>query len=1178
MTGNYKLELSVPGSKQILGQANIAVEDFVPPQIKVQVDSAQERITKEFKYEVAARHLFGSPASGLSVSSRIQLLPAIFMPDGWDGYIFDNPENNFNNVNKKAGVGKLDITGNYSFKYKIPPKLKPESALKIVAGVTVKEMSGRAVSSYVSRMVDIYSHYVGIKREHCGDIIKIGDTQTIGLAALLPDGKIAEEVSSLNIELSRIEWSSVLKKHSDKTYSYQSERRLISLSKKKINTENGVASYSFKMESEGQYLLTVTSTVKGGSSASIQFYAGSPDDEWQSWSLDKPGHVELLFDKTSYKVGDTATLLVKSPFAGKALLTVESDHVIVSRVFDMDSNTAEVEVPISLKLLPNVYCTVNVIREAKPEKIWRAHRAVGAVALSVELPEKCLNVKIDAPEEVRPKTSFSTTVQVTDIDGNGVESELTVAAVDEGICMLTAFKTPDPLKYLMRKRRLGVEQYDLYNLLMPELFDTLRGAASTPGGDAAMALRARLNPIDAKRFKPVALWKKSVMTDTNGNAQFTFDIPEFSGELRLMVVAVGKKATGSASLPVKVKRKVVVLSSLPRFMAPGDNAVMPITIFNGTDKSQNTKITINCEGPLSIENNNVESVIDKSGNKQFEFKLSALNRVGKGIVEINVDAGEEQYSEKFEIAVRPASGRSVKSDVGAVKAGESIVIELPTNYMPSTVENRLVCSGQATAKLNEALDYLLRYPHGCLEQTVSGSFPLLYLADLIEIIRPGSMTQGDVSQYVQAGIYRVLSMQQSNGSFSYWPNYRSTYQWGTVYAVNFLLEAKKAGYSVPPEQLKAAVNYLKKDLAKSIQRNISSNNGLLSSEMRRRSYICYILALSGKPEHGWMARLQEQKWADTATQINLAASLAVSGKRQQAAEILRQLGVSKVAAVERQTYGSLNSTVRNCAMMLNVWLDINPADPVVSQLVNQLGKMQTNGGWYTTQDNAMALMALGKYSNLTAGQQKPFTAEISWQQNGQITTRKFTDKDNLNLSSKDIPAGAKITIKNSGPGILYFNWRSAGVPVDGLSVADNRQMSISRKLLDISGNEIKDNNFTQGDLLVVKITIDTFRERLRNLAIEDLLPAGFEVENANLKTSQLVPWLKKKKTITPQHIDIRDDRVVLFIDNIRGINRYYYVVRAVTRGEFIYPAISGECMYDPAVRSVGDKGKVKTEK
>ena len=1180
MTGKYRLELHIPSSKKILGKSQIAVEDFVPPQIRVKADSKQQRITTNFLYTVHANHLFGSPASGLAVSSRIHLQSSLFMPDGWDGYQFSNPENKLKNVNKKVGAKKLDNNGNSSFTYKIPKQLKPSSAIKAIASVTVTEMSGRAVSTYLSRIVDIYSHYVGIKRLHCGDIVKVGEEQLVALAAVTPDGLAADEVSSLQIDISRIEWSSVLKKNNDKTYSYQSERRLIPVSKDEVTLDQGMASYSFTPSVAGQYLLTVTSAAANGGSASIEFYAGSPDDEWQSWSLDKPGHVELVCDKDSYEVGEEADLLIKSPFAGKALITIESDHVIAKRVIDMDGNTAKISIPISNEMLPNVYCTINVIRQAKPEKIWRAHRAVGAIPLAVKVPEKSLNVKINVPAEIRPETSLTATVQITDIDGKGVPAELTIAAVDEGICMLTAFKTPDPLEYFLRKRRLGVEQYDLYNLLMPEISESLRGVASSTGGDAAVALRGRLNPIDAKRFKPVALWRKSVITDADGKAEFKLDVPEFSGELRLMVVAVSKTALGSDDMPVKVKRDVVVLSSLPRFMAPDDKAIMPVNVFNGTDKEQNVIITVNCEGPLTSENNSREIRVKKGGNQMLEFTLSAMKRVGKGIVKISVDAGEEKYDEEFEIAVRPASARVIKSDIGLVKSGETITVQLPDNLLPSTVVSDFICSAQVSVQLNEALDYLLRYPYGCLEQTVSGSFPLLYLVDLIEVIKPGSMTRDDAAQFVQAGIYRVLSMQISNGSFGYWPSYRTTYSWGTVYAVNFLLEAKKAGFTVPEEQLQAAIAYLAKELSKPVRVSSSSSDSSRHNEMRRRSYICYVLALGGKQEHGWIARLQEQKIADTATQLNLAATLAITGKRRVAADILWELGVAKVADTERETYGSLNSGIRNSAMMLQVWLNIDPTSPMVPKLINQLNKMKVNGGWFTTQDNAMALLALGKYSNLMSRQCKPFKAEISWKQNGKKLSREFTDKDKLHLTAKDIPGGTKVTIKNSGPGILYYSWRSSGVPVDGVSVAEDRQMSIRRELLDINGNTIKTNNLPQGSLVVVKISVDTHGKRLRNLAIEDLLPAGLEVENAALKTSQLVPWIKKKKPFVPQHIDIRDDRVVLFIDRIYGKKSYYYVARAVTKGSFVYPAISGECMYDPDVRSTGgaiENGKLKIE-
>jgi uncharacterized protein YfaS (alpha-2-macroglobulin family) len=1131
-------------------------------------EAAQTRITSLLKFGVKADYLFGSPAAGLAVSSRVELQPRSFMPAGWDGYLFSDSEKSLKHTTGKLGKKKLDAAGETDFSYEIPAGLAPASAIKAVASVTVTEMSGRAVTAWLSRDVDIYPYYVGIKRTHCGKVVRAGEKQRLGLAAVLPDGSAATAVSFLKIELARIEWSSVLKKHNDGSYSYESVRRIIPVSSETVDLVDGRADYSFTPKISDQYLLTASAVDGKGGSASIGFYAGSLGDEWQSWSLDKPGHVEIISDRDEYKIGEAASLLIKSPFAGKALITIESDRVVSNLVVDMKSNTAEISLPITDAMVPNVYCTVNVIREAKPEKIWRTHRAAGAVSLAVKMPQKRLSVKIDAPQAMRPASRLQAAVQVTDADGKGAAAELTIAAVDEGICMLTDFAVPDPLKYFMRKRRLEVEQFDLYNLLLPEVEGKVRGAASAVGGDAAAALRRRMNPIDAKRFKPLALWKESVMTDAAGRAVIDFDIPEFSGEIRLVAVAVNRRALGSGSAAVKVKRDVTLLSSLPRFMAPGDDVVMPVSILNGSDKEQKVRVKVSSSAPLTADIPSADLVLPPGSSRSLEFKLKADNAVGKAVVVIHVETASEKYNQKFEIGVRPASPLVTESGMGRVAPGESLTLMPPQKFLPSTVENELVCSGAASVELKDALDYLLRYPYGCLEQTVSGAFPLLYLENLVASSRPAGMQRSDVAPYVQAAILRVLSMQQSDGSFSYWPSSREVYKWGSVYAVNFMIEAEKAGYDVPKEQKQAAVEYLIKALSLPLSAQADTGDTYARrTEMRLRAYICYVLALNGMPQRGWTARLQDLRQHDIVMQLDLAAALAVSGERRKASELLNTIGVAAVCGGERETCGSLSSSVRNTAKMLLVWLDIDPAAPQVNELVKRLNRMRLDDDWQTTQDNAAGLLALGKYSEFAEESRKPFEASLRITAEGKTVEHKISDKKGVILLPQDIPASSKITISNRGPGIMYYSRRSSGVASDGRVEAADHGMAIRRELLDVDGNPIKGKVLRQGELVVVKLTLDTFGETLRNLAVEDLLPAGLEVENASLKTAEIVPWIKKRDMLRVQHIDIRDDRVVMFIGNINGKKSYFYVARAVTRGRFVYPAVSAECMYDPQIFS-----------
>jgi uncharacterized protein YfaS (alpha-2-macroglobulin family) len=1173
LTGLYRLELLVPGSDRILGHRRVSVEAFVPPQLAVSIGPGEARVSKALSVDVSARYLFGRVAARHGAKATVQFRPVPFSHEQWPDYTFSDPERSFGVVNKQMGAGRLDDDGVGRFQFQIPATWRPPSALKAVVGITVAETSGRSVSAYASRMVDMYPYYVGLNRAKTGRHLSVGERQVVDVAAVRPDGAAEVDVASLRMRLSRISWSTVLERRSNNRYGWKSVRRLERVDEREIKLLDGRGQFDFTPVLVGQYLLAVESA-DAGSSASVQFYAGSPGHSRLAWSKEKPGHVGLELDRETYRPGEVARLLVKSPFPGKALLSIESDHVIESRVIRFEGNTTEIDLPVSLDYAPNVYCTVSVIRPVEADGMWSPHRAVGSVPLKVVNPSNELGVTLGVPDEIRPQSPLKVKIQVTDAGGNGVPAEITVAAVDEGICMLTGFRTPDPLQHFRRQRRLGVGLHDLYSLLMPELADAIAGEGSSPGGDVASSIRGRLNPIKARRFKPVALWRSMVMTDDDGRASVELDVPEFTGELRLMVVAVGTNGFGSASAGVKVKRPLVVVSSLPRFLAPSDRCVMPVTVFNETGRDQRVHVSVQCDGLLTASPGFHKRSIAQGGQSRFLVDVEAGSAPGKARLALTVTAGDERYDETFELAVRPASARITKCGVGVVTPGETETIRLPGGWLKGTEDKSLWCSGLPALTLSGGLDYLLRYPYGCLEQTTSSSFPLLYLADVQAILRPGALGREETTHLVQAGVYRLLSMQKTDGSFAYWPGSSDAYAWGSIYATHFLLEAHRAGIDVPADALTAAVASLQNQLGASVSVPARSNERAWQDAMSNRAYICYVLSLAGKkPAHGWVARLQEQQEAlNVSARVNLAAALTMSNRRREAAGLLRSMGVDAASSATRQTSGCLNSGIRNMALLLSTWLDVDPDEAMVPMLASRLNTLKTNGGWRTTQDNAMALMALGKYCRLLQLKQKPFAAEVTWFGESGRVKRQFTSEQDWKLDAGDAGDPEELQVSNEGPGTLYYTWKSAGIPLHDDGVEVDAGLSIRRELLDLNGVPIAKRQVAQGSLVVVRISAQAKGEALHNLVVEDLLPAGLEVENASLKTSQQVPWVAAQPKMSLQHVDVRDDRVLVFINRLKGLQTYHYVARAVSSGTYIHPAISAECMYDPAIRSLHGRG------
>jgi uncharacterized protein YfaS (alpha-2-macroglobulin family) len=1170
-TGRYRFDLTLPASKRVLGSRYVAVEDFVPPQIKVAVKTEAGRCKagENIPVDIRADYLFGRPAAGLISEARVEFIPLPADFPQFPGFRFGDSRKDFKNVRKRVGKRSLNESGKAHFIIKTSPEWRPPAAIKAVIIGTVHEIGGRASSAYSGRIIDVYPYYVGIR---CGDgDIRVGKEHTVDAVTVSPDGTITGAVERLEMTVEKLNWVSVLKKGSRGSYTYCSEQQVSRVITEEVSFVDGKGKALFTPASGGEYRLSFNDPASGASS-SIELYAGTSGQRWNTRSMESPDVVELTFDKERYVAGDTATLTIKAPFTGTALVTIDSTHEFSSQVLVMEKNTAELKILVKPEYAPNVYCGITLIRPVVSEKLWSQHRAVGRASLAVDVPERKATMNLTVADTIRPQTTLTVDIQVTDGNSSGVSSEVVVAAVDEGICLLTGFKSPDPYSYFMEPRLPATSLCDIYSFLMPELEKTISGAVSSSGGDLMGALGRRLNPIKARRFKPVALWSSTVMTDADGQAKVQFDIPEFTGQLRIMAVAVGTNCFATAQKRVSVRSPLVVQSSLPRFLAPSDSFTMPVQIMNETGKAGEATVRVVCTGSMLCDDGSTSVlkriVMAKGGETNLLFGLMARVASGHATCLLEVEMAGERFSEEVELAVRPPAGRVSLTGMGRVAKGKDLTLNIPGDWLEKTGNTKIWLSSLPGVELGGSLNYLIKYPYGCLEQTTSKSFPLLYLYELAEQTQPGWLDREQISHMVQAGVQRILTMQRSNGSFSLWRG-GDTYVWGSIYATHFLVEAKKAGYQLPDQRISSACDYLEKWMA---QKTKSGKNRWQSDQSYNRSYACYVLALAGRPQHGWMARLSEQdaKLAHD-TKVNLAAALIASGKRREGHKLLGNIEIAGAKEFVRQTGDSLRSNVRDDAMLLSVLLELDPEDASIPGLVHRLESYRENGRWYTTQENAMALLALGKYCNILTKDAKPISGRITW---NAAPPQKFTDKKEYYTSAAD-SVGGRAIIHNAGPTPIYYYWKSEGVPADGRIKEEDRGLKVRRELLDLTGKPLPAGALHQGDLLVMKVTLETRKTSVENIVIEDLLPACLEIENANLKTSQAVTWCKSKQTLPLLHTDIRDDRMVAFAGRFSGKKTYFYAVRAVTPGEFVMPAILATCMYDPGIRSVNGAGRIR---
>ncbi|MBU0694882.1 MAG: hypothetical protein KKC11_09510 [Candidatus Omnitrophica bacterium] len=433
-----------------------------------------------------------------------------------------------------------------------------------------------------------------------------------------------------------------------------------------------------------------------------------------------------------------------------------------------------------------------------------------------------------------------------------------------------------------------------------------------------------------------------------------------------------------------------------------------------------------------------------------------------------------------------------------------------------------------------------------------------YLKDIASAAESNKYSPEMIDGYVNDGVQRVLSMQIYSGGFAMWPGYQEPYDWGSIYATDFLVEADKAGYAVPQLDKKMALDYLEKLLSKE------------ETPLDLKAYSCFVLSKAGRVKQSWIRRLQEKKdELSHSSRFYLAASLVSLGDRKAVSDILGQ-GLPD-EKIQRETGGTLRSYTKENAIALSAYMELEPENALVPVLVKRLESSMVNGNWQTTQDNAAALLALGKYARyLEDMKYSNYSGNIVV---GKETVADFDNEHKAEVSGIDL-SGKDIKISVQGEGVAYYYWNAEGVPLETKVKEEDKGIKVRRKLFTRDGSPVDLSKIKHGEVVIVEISINA-DVAYSNVIVDDLLPACFEIENPRLASTEKVDWITND-SFEPDHIDIRDDRLLLFTDLPNTKDLYYrYAVRAVTKGEFELPPISASCMYDPSIVSVNGQGKVK---
>ncbi len=1169
--GFYRLELILPGAGSVLGRAGFRVADFVPPSLEVAIAPPGDAVPgEELVFGVSSRYYTGTPAGGLLLKGRLDFLPLPFRPAGWEDWAFGDEEKKYVPGGGREFNLQLDEEGQAEIAADAPADIFPPAALEASLSASVIEAGGRAVTARGAARIHPYPFYVGIRGVLNDQTLPSGSPVRLEIAAVNPGGAVRADTPALEASISRITWPSVLSRDDNGNYSYTSHRRVEEpwLSGT-VSLQSGRGTFEFSPAGWGEHLLQVRDP-ESGSSTSLVFRSSDSDQDSFPWSLEFPERVEVSPIGGPFRPGETARISVRAPFGGYGLLQVETSRLVGWEAFTLEGNSTVLSVTLDESCLPGVHCTVSVYRPLARNGEPAPARAVGSVYLPVVEEKYRLALEVSSPPELRPGEELDLAFTLNDFLGHPVPGEITAAVVDEGILALTGFAAPDPFGFFSSPRRALGALHDLYSLLLPDREEGVIGGPSAPGGDGETEpLAGRLSPLQVSRFQPFALWSGPLASGEDGRANWSIRLPEFSGKLRVMAVASSTRGVGGGTAELLVRSPLEISDSLPRFLAPGDTCRPAFTVRNLSAGDGALSCAVSARGALALAGGEPwhwEGELEEGRETSLVVPLRAGEAPGEASLVFTASLGGETVSRTFHLPVRPPSPRMSRVETVVVRAGETWKFPpLPDSY-PGSNRARLTCSGLPDTLLTPGLDFLLEYPYGCLEQTASTVFPLIYLKDLLPAGLPGGAGQG----MVEEGIRRIIGMQTADGGFSYWPAGTTVNEPGSLYAAHFLLEASRHGYDVPRDRIDAALDWCQGRLRR--REESSAPDEAWRRRRFREAYAAYNLALAGVPEEGAIRRLFELRSSLTpGTAVTVAAAMARA--RIEPGEITALLEESE-AAIDNQAGGPgahwLETPVRDLAMLLLARLETDPGSPSLPRLAEAIRRRQTNGRWSTTLENSLALMALGRYHRSRAGTDPSYSAVLTAAGEAE---EAFTSQTAFTRSwEAEIPGG--LSVRNQGPGDLYLSGRFDYLPASGTVPEEERGIAVQRTWLRPDGSPLEGRELKRGDFLVAAITLDSRAARLDNLVVEDLLPGGLEIENPNLAASQALPPGLFQSDLPAERVEMKDDRLILFTGDFSGRRTFYYGVRALCPGDYLVPPVRVEAMYDPELRGARGSGRL----
>ena len=1249
MQGTYRVDASVGDTD--LYSAYFLVTTYRKPDFVVDVKSKKTSYVSgdTMAFGIDGRYLYGAPmaaapAAGTFTASNTSVDPVADHRElKLDGYRWDfvcyatevdscGPQLYGEEIDTVTST--LDAAGHATATHDLVVDKVRHHPVEVTFESNVTDVSRQTFAARTSAIVHPGEFYLGVHQT---------DTYTgaaqplqITVMSVSPDGKVVAGKAA-TASLIRWDWVNVKRDNGDATFSTVGRYRKTVVATQPLTTGASPTSVTFTPDKAGEYEIRVESTDNRGNhvEAGVTTYVLGKD--YVAWrTFDQPT-VNLIPDKTAYAKGDTAKILVQSPWPkAEALLTLERNGVLEAKRFSITSSASTIEVPITADYAPNIYASVVVFKgrtappsKDNPDDPGRPQVLYNTTELMIPLTDQTLDVKVTSDrKDYLPGSAAIAVVSVHDSAGKPAGGEVTLWAVDEGVLRLTNYTTPDLVTMLHPERSLDVVTSDsrMRVIALSSADDKGGDPASSPepgggGGEESTGDGIRTD------FRILAAWSATVKVDKDGKATVPMKLPESLTSYRVIAVAAsGRDRFGGGSSNVQVRKPFSLLPSLPRFVNLGDTFEAGAVVHNDTGTTGDAKVTLTLpadspvivDGPSTVT---LAGLTDKPTEVRFTLKatkIGSLKLSMKGV--LGADTPETSDAVAGSLPVTITRRLEAVATSGTVKAGAKATeqLQVPGKVYPDLGGLDVTAASSALAGLQNGIASLVEYPYGCLEQRSSRIRVLLELTQLDGTFPLPGIASANLKKVIQAEIRKIGDYQTVDGGLAYWPGDERPDLYLSPRVLLLLLDARAAGFKIPNGLVPRLTQFLQDQVASLGDANATAAGGDALDDggsggdpyglEPNRAFIGWALARTGRTERALTDFLYEGRYElSFAEELHLLRAMLENGRvgdepNSLYKDLLASVRIEGDQASVQSDYDWSSwpglsylesSRVGDTAEMLSLLVKTEPTSELVPKMAKWLLAQRKNGTWGNTLDDGLALHALMDVARTTEAVVPDLQAQVlvgttkvlDEKLAGRDLTTRTTSTAIPKLTSLTSGAPTPLTVTATGKGTLQWSARLRYAPdLDSLTPLD-AGFTVERNYLPYTKAGAKRaapaTTFKAGDLVRVVVTYATAQART-NVVIDDPLPAGLEALNAALESTSVADNAGSTDSGSSGGVwyagidrtEIRDDRVLLFATTLEsGTHEYSYVARATAPGTFVVPPAQVEEMYRPEV--FGRNGTVR---